>query len=241
MKETLTVKREGKPVRCEVCHQTDLFDPQTGVCGRCSDVFSPEAIASRDVLQEFNIPEPFHSVFLNATQGERVLWAGRPVARLARELSPVHFLILLPAVALGVFGLWVGMPELLLFSAFLGLLCGLPVFSGLRSQRRIDHTLYVLTERFAMVLRKDRPGQSNVYKLGKQPPHSTLVSEEDDIGHVILFQEELTRSSLPTGAWDSFVKVGFMTEKHDCGFFFIENPGEVERLVRRQAFLRDEA
>jgi hypothetical protein len=36
MKETLTVKRESLPVRCEVCHQTDKFNPATGVCRRCS-------------------------------------------------------------------------------------------------------------------------------------------------------------------------------------------------------------
>jgi hypothetical protein len=38
--ETLTVKRESLPVRCEVCHQTDMFNPATGVCRRCSPVFA---------------------------------------------------------------------------------------------------------------------------------------------------------------------------------------------------------
>jgi hypothetical protein len=29
------IKQERQPKRCEVCHQTDLFDPKTGVCQRC--------------------------------------------------------------------------------------------------------------------------------------------------------------------------------------------------------------
>jgi ssDNA-binding Zn-finger/Zn-ribbon topoisomerase 1 len=32
---SLTVRRENLPVRCEICHQTDLFDPETGNCMRC--------------------------------------------------------------------------------------------------------------------------------------------------------------------------------------------------------------
>jgi hypothetical protein len=33
---SLTVRRENLPARCEICHQTDLFDPETGNCLRCS-------------------------------------------------------------------------------------------------------------------------------------------------------------------------------------------------------------
>lgn len=35
---SLTVRRENLPVRCEICHQTDLFNPETGNCLRCSVV-----------------------------------------------------------------------------------------------------------------------------------------------------------------------------------------------------------
>lgn len=35
---SLTIRRENLPVRCEICHQTDLFDPETGQCGRCEPV-----------------------------------------------------------------------------------------------------------------------------------------------------------------------------------------------------------
>ncbi|MBX7221115.1 MAG: hypothetical protein K1Y36_14300 [Blastocatellia bacterium] len=31
----ITIRRETLPVRCEICHQVDLFNPETGVCDRC--------------------------------------------------------------------------------------------------------------------------------------------------------------------------------------------------------------
>ncbi|MEW6733151.1 MAG: hypothetical protein AB1489_17625 [Acidobacteriota bacterium] len=30
-----TIREEKQPNRCDICHQTDLFDPHTGVCERC--------------------------------------------------------------------------------------------------------------------------------------------------------------------------------------------------------------
>lgn len=36
----LTIKTEGKPIRCEICHQSDVFDVETQVCLRCRDLAS---------------------------------------------------------------------------------------------------------------------------------------------------------------------------------------------------------
>src|SRR5690242_10187404 len=35
MNRELKIKTESLPIRCEVCHQADLFDPHTGYCQRC--------------------------------------------------------------------------------------------------------------------------------------------------------------------------------------------------------------
>lgn len=35
------VRKENLPTRCEICHQTDVFDPQTGECRRCSKLPLP--------------------------------------------------------------------------------------------------------------------------------------------------------------------------------------------------------
>src|SRR5215813_8536930 len=38
MTAILTVKTESLPTRCEVCHQSDLFDPPTNFCSRCAGI-----------------------------------------------------------------------------------------------------------------------------------------------------------------------------------------------------------
>lgn len=38
MNTKLKVKTESLPERCEICHQSDLFDPQRNQCSRCSGI-----------------------------------------------------------------------------------------------------------------------------------------------------------------------------------------------------------
>lgn len=42
----LKIKHESLPVRCEICHQTDLFDPLSNTCSRCAAIV-PAATANR--------------------------------------------------------------------------------------------------------------------------------------------------------------------------------------------------
>lgn len=42
--ETFQIKTEGRPQRCEICHQDDLFDPLSGHCGRCSGIVPANAV-----------------------------------------------------------------------------------------------------------------------------------------------------------------------------------------------------
>lgn len=37
-----SIQRERPPTRCEVCHQVDQFDPQTGICLRCESLSIPQ-------------------------------------------------------------------------------------------------------------------------------------------------------------------------------------------------------
>lgn len=41
---TFQVTRELNPTRCEICHQTDLFDEVSGRCGRCEGVIVPPIV-----------------------------------------------------------------------------------------------------------------------------------------------------------------------------------------------------
>src|SRR5207245_569448 len=33
-----TIVKEKRPGRCDVCHKSDQFDPQTGICNRCRNL-----------------------------------------------------------------------------------------------------------------------------------------------------------------------------------------------------------
>jgi hypothetical protein len=49
----LTIKSEYYPDRCEICHCADLFDQQTGICSRCSEV---ESVIFFDPRQKAGAP-----------------------------------------------------------------------------------------------------------------------------------------------------------------------------------------
>lgn len=232
MKQTLAVKRESLPVRCEVCHQTDLFNPETGTCARCSDIVRQGVLSPSEAVQRWNVPESFHSVFVETTGDEGVRWVGRPVTRLARDWSPLTLLLLLPTLCLVIFGLWAGSFEVLFFAAFLGLILGMGVWGSFSADRRIDHTLYVLTEQRALVLRDDQPNESRSYILRKPPLRSEIVNAKEGIGHLIFFREEVTRNPFGETGWDNPVSHGLFVNRYDRGFFFIEDVQEVERIVR---------
>lgn len=36
-KKTMTINSKSLPTRCEVCHQTDCFDPEDNYCSRCDE------------------------------------------------------------------------------------------------------------------------------------------------------------------------------------------------------------
>lgn len=37
-RQQLTINKQHLPVRCEICHQSDLFNPQTNHCARCNKI-----------------------------------------------------------------------------------------------------------------------------------------------------------------------------------------------------------
>ncbi len=60
-----TVKAESLAVRCEICHQADLFNPATGICTRCAGI---------DVLKLEKRPVPF-----TLTDGQHFRYLGPSV------------------------------------------------------------------------------------------------------------------------------------------------------------------
>ncbi|MBI4748318.1 MAG: hypothetical protein HY774_07495, partial [Acidobacteria bacterium] len=53
MSEELKVKRESLAERCEICHQSDQFDPATNLCTRCELVpLNPDQSGSESELNQ---------------------------------------------------------------------------------------------------------------------------------------------------------------------------------------------
>ncbi|MBX7218419.1 MAG: hypothetical protein K1Y36_00590 [Blastocatellia bacterium] len=76
------IRSQGFPERCEICHQTDQFDQQTGVCGRCQKVLvplAPEAQKLRNLhLLNLDFPPELKLMLEQSLTGdERLLWVGR--------------------------------------------------------------------------------------------------------------------------------------------------------------------
>ncbi len=46
MSDEFVIKQETLPVRCEVCHQVDFFDPETNHCVRCFAVLDHQGEGS---------------------------------------------------------------------------------------------------------------------------------------------------------------------------------------------------
>jgi hypothetical protein len=54
------VRQEKPAVRCEICHQVDLFNPETGHCARCATVTPSRLPEYPQVVQEevIQVPPP---------------------------------------------------------------------------------------------------------------------------------------------------------------------------------------
>lgn len=87
MSETkLIVRRESLPARCEICHQTDLFDAETGLCKRCEAV---RPIEGTTFPADFNLSRQTHGTgwaqFLLGAYAFMALMCGGVCAPLPRD------------------------------------------------------------------------------------------------------------------------------------------------------------
>lgn len=245
--KTLTVKHESLPARCEVCHQTDMFNPETGICQRCSPTSAEVARRGRSsVTGAHEIPKEFQAVFSEVVGNERVLWVGRPDPDTARRRGVGMYLF---ACLIGVVGgaffiaaivsniqTWRGVDSLLFFRVFLVLLPLLiTVFWWMKirqRQRAVGRTLYVLTDQRALILMSDRKSAFRSFELNSDDlwAGSFNIPENPRVGGVI-FEKRWKIFETPYD-WDQF-KVGY--RRYGVGFLCIEEFREVERIVRKHA------
>lgn len=243
MNETLTVKRKKPPVRCEVCHRSDKFNPETGVCQRCSPTIADVGRKGGPTGTQ-DIPQEFQKVFSEIVGGEEVLWVGRPDLDTARRRGVGMYLfacligfvgaVFFIAAVVSNYRSWTGVDSSLLlrivFMLLPLLISGFWCLKIGRRQRAIDRTLYVLTKRRALILTKNAVEKSFQLNPDKLWAGSFNIPENPRIGGVI-FEKRWKIFQTPYD-WDQF-KVGY--RRYGVGFLCIEDFREVERLVRKHA------
>lgn len=207
---------EGTPQRCDICHQSDQFDPATGTCARCAAVPVPSASATfgTDILRRFDIPERFRELVLREVGEEAVLWAGRPRTVLWGEMFWGTVLAAwVAAVAISIaFSFTMGA---LLLSCIISL-----IFPNIREAWRrffrIRRLIYVVTENRVLILL----GGSEISVTSFYPNQiQKLVSDRKPGGSGnLLFCDSITNRE--------------GEKSFDNGFYGIENLSEVERIVR---------
>lgn len=232
MSETLTIKRESLPVRCEVCHQTDLFNPETGECRRCSPIMRRRSGA--DVFELFKIPNEFREALFTAAGNEGIWWVGFPVKWYARQVYAPVWLFLIPGL-LFLIAAFVSNPLFWLGVVVCGMLALLVWGHAKGGKERLDSTMYILTETRALVVRADFPGDWMEFRLGRWAPRLRMLNEGPNVGHLNF--HEVNRNSGESGflpEWKKPRNAGVIAAPDERGFFYIENPRLVEWIVRHR-------
>lgn len=212
---------EGTPQRCDICHQSDQFDPATGTCARCAALPTSQASATfgTDVLRRFDIPERFRELVLREVGDEAVLWVGRPSLKkfMYRSLRNLLETVIVPFVlgaslaALYSGNLW---PTLIV--CFLVGLAWIANSTIAREFFRARRTLYLITQRRALVLVEGR--ETTVESYFPNQIRKLLLHRRRDGSGDLLFDD-----SSPVKGGEKLM---------DKGFYAIEEVAEVERIVR---------
>ncbi|MBL8148818.1 MAG: hypothetical protein JNN15_02695 [Blastocatellia bacterium] len=87
----IQIKAEKPPKRCEICHQTDMFNPQTGECLRCGTL--AEKTSSTTKVLGFNFHSDALSSLINQHRSKIML-----VNRAAGYMSIVSWLGLVGSI-----------------------------------------------------------------------------------------------------------------------------------------------
>jgi hypothetical protein len=216
IKPRFDILAEGTPQRCEICHQSDQFDPTTGTCARCGALPVPRAEVTfgTDVLRRFDIPERFRELVLREVGDEGVLWVGRPGLKWGSFAFYLTALVVILAVA----GFFMTIDKV--FGAIALSSC-LPMIvphllQATRLFSRTRRVVYVVTENRALILLAG----SEVSVTSFYPNQiQKLVYERNPEGRGNLtFCDPIPQAN----GQNSF----------DNGFYGIENLSDVERIVR---------
>ncbi|MBX7222287.1 MAG: hypothetical protein K1Y36_20225 [Blastocatellia bacterium] len=104
------IRSERPPERCEVCHQADRFDPETGACGRCQQLLVrplqiPPVLTVLDPTR-IDLPHQQRNGLQAALNvDEDLFWCGKPVLEVEEKVvtNPRWLLVFAGVVCFSVF------------------------------------------------------------------------------------------------------------------------------------------
>src|SRR4051812_39315599 len=70
----IVVRGETLPERCDICHQSDLFDQNTGICSRCNGINEIDLKRKKEYIEsEYNLPLFLQVKYINGKVENKVL------------------------------------------------------------------------------------------------------------------------------------------------------------------------
>lgn len=96
MRREMKVKQQRLPVRCEICHQADFFDPINNSCSRCQNL-SLIVEKQEDVGARKWLARPYVKALMEY-KAEQLLFAARWVKVKQLIIKPLFFILVVAAV-----------------------------------------------------------------------------------------------------------------------------------------------
>ncbi|MBX7218420.1 MAG: hypothetical protein K1Y36_00595 [Blastocatellia bacterium] len=207
------IRSQGVPERCEVCHQKDRFDPQTGRCDRCNYQDDSRLLLNP---RQVAVPEQFRQVLTEElAEDEWLLWVGTPnphrISRRTWKYMGINAILTMVLVLSWGFA-EVRHETLLPLFIFLLFFVAHWVGSSLRDWEKARHTVYAVTNQRLVVIEDVWKTRTTCQTL--ETLHSIRhVLNEDGSGDLIFQNPETKRHS------------------KRFGFFGIDDHEQVKRLV----------
>src|SRR5437867_4126629 len=121
----LQIKIESKPKRCEICHQTDYFDPSKNFCKRCNDVNKHHALQDNSYkgsLRRYKDEEITNKVFSFLYKGIPIIIFVLINKILERRLDFPFAILISFIIGCGIIGYWIPKKKKISFPKYFALI-----------------------------------------------------------------------------------------------------------------------
>jgi hypothetical protein len=214
----IKLKTQGLSQRCEICHQTDLYDPKIDFCSRCAQLVGSELVHIdfpafvSDVVRQ--------QVVKSFALDERLIWIGKPKRKnyfstesvaLLFCAAYITFLFIGPLIEILQRGF--AEPAMGVVFLFYLLVMLLMLAYPLKIYYEAKNTIYLLTNKRAIIIKPGLKTRIRTYgpeKLIKMQ----VTSNKDGVGDI------------------AFVVMPYTKSRAKEGFIAIENVRLIESIIR---------